>query len=111
MDTLVDIDAIYKAKVKVEDERLTIHIIGGYEALEWSLDFQTPLPDKGATWLNPKYPEQWKSVITEKLLELRTAIDEAIQRVSEIAKERREKYGCALFKKWESERRRDGSCD
>jgi len=111
MDTLVDIDAIYKAKVKVEDERLTIHIIGGYRALEWSLDFRTPLPDKGATWLNPKYPEQWKSVITEKLLKLRAAIDEAIQRVSKIAKERQEKYGCALFKKRESERRQDGSRD
>jgi len=111
METLVDIEAIYEARAEVDDKNLKIRVIGGYEELEWAFELRASLPGKATTWLHPKHPLEWKDELEKQLSKLRNAIDEAILLASEIAKERREKYGCALFKRWESERRQDGSCD
>jgi len=111
METLVDIEAIYEAKVETDNEHLKIRVIGGYEELEWALELRAFLPDKATTWLDPRYPLEWKGRLEKQLSKLRDAIDEAIRLASEIAKERREKYGCALFKRWKSERRQNESCD
>jgi len=110
MKIAIDLEAIYEVQTKIEDERLKIHILGGREALEWSFELRTFLPSKEMTWLDPKVPQKWKARVAEKLEKLRSAIDDAIQRATEIAEEWERRYGAGSpFK--ESERRQDGSCD
>jgi len=103
METTIDLEAIFETQTKVEDERLR-------EALEWSFEIRTSLPSKEMTWLDPKVPQKWKARVAEKLGKLRSAIDDAIQRATEIAEEWERRYGAdSPFKK--SGRRQDGSCD
>jgi len=58
MKTAIDLEAIYEVETKIEDERLKIHVLGGWEALEWSFKLQTSLPSKEMTWLDPKVPPE-----------------------------------------------------
>jgi len=93
METVIDLEAIYKTEVKVDDGCLKIQVKGGLEALEWSFEIRTSLPSKEMTWLDPKVPQKWKARVAEKLGKLRSAIDEAIQRATEVAEEWERKYG------------------